>query len=163
MRKMSNKENPWHHPLFTALFKFILHVTLASSLLAATSVRPHFYRENLSPVERSLPTQATLGEPTFPTFPCKTCRTVCTRNYMLEVGSTCLASSWASLFHAAKSFRVTWSKRRCPACSPWIRELTERAWENPVQGLGKALQEDDRPREPRSPFLDSRIIVGSLS
>ena len=76
MRKMSNKENPWHHPLFTALFKFILHVTLASSLLAATSVRPHFYRENLSPVERSLPTQGTLGEPTFPTFPCKNRRTV---------------------------------------------------------------------------------------
>ena len=50
MRKISNKESPWHHPLFTALFKFIL--TPASSFLATTSVRPHFLWGKLVPGRR---------------------------------------------------------------------------------------------------------------
>ena len=41
----------------------------------------------------------------------------------------------ASLFRAAKTFRDTWS-----TCFPRLRhqsELTEKAWENAVKGLGK--------------------------
>ena len=54
-----------------------------------------------------------------------------------------LPSPLASFFLAAKAFRVTWSMRKCeafPVPSPRIRhrnELTERDWENAIQGLGK--------------------------
>ena len=41
-----------------------------------------------------------------------------------------LPSPEASIFRAAKAFRVTWSKRS---------ELTERDWENAVQGLGNVF------------------------
>ena len=58
-----------------------------------------------------------------------------------------LPSALASLYRAAKVFRVTRSKRRremkmFPAHSPRIRhrsELTERDWKNAVKGLGKHL------------------------
>ena len=61
--------------------------------------------------------------------------------------SSQLPSPWASLFRAAKAFRVTWSKRKCeafPARSPQIRhrnELTDRDWENAVHaGTRKSSQ-----------------------
>ena len=50
-----------------------------------------------------------------------------------------LPSLLASLFRAVYVFRVTWSKR----FSSRIRhrnELTEKAWEDAVQGLGKGRQ-----------------------
>ena len=56
-----------------------------------------------------------------------------------------MPSPEALLFRAAKAFRVTWSKRKWEAVShPFVRirhrsGLTERDWENAVQGLGKSL------------------------
>ena len=139
---MSNKENPWHHPLFTALFKFIL--TPVSSLLATTSSRPRF-------MEKTFPVYSCRRVIAHPSYPGRANVSYislqnlahCLRE-KLNVGSwLCLPSCRAS-FRAAKSFRVTWSKQRCPARSPRTRhqsELTERVWEYAVQGLGKALPE----------------------
>ena len=154
MRTMSNKENPWHHPLFTALFKFIL--TPASSLLATTSARPRF-------MEKTFSVYSCRRVIAYPSYPWRanvsyiSLQNLANRlREKLNVGSWLyLPSCWASLFRAAKSFLVTWSKQRCPARSPRTRhrsELTERVWEDAVQGLGKALPEGWlAPGGPRGP------------
>ena len=51
-----------------------------------------------------------------------------------------LPSPLASLFRAAKAFRVTYSKRRCfPPVRLGYVELAERDWENAVQGIGNPI------------------------
>ena len=66
--------------------------------------------------------------------------------FVQSLARGCLVPRPPKFFLAAKAFRVTWSMRKCefvfPSRSPRIRhrnELTERDWENAVQGLGKAL------------------------
>ena len=73
----------------------------------------------------------------------------------------------ASLFCAADTFRDTWS-----TCFPWLRhqrELTEKAWENTVQGLGKGnhhcldTTDKDQEKTGRKSPLHSTFLPGPLS
>ena len=73
----------------------------------------------------------------------------------------------ASLFCAADTFRDTWS-----TCFPRLRhqrELTEKAWENAVQGLGKGnhhcldTTDKDWEKTGRKSPLHSTFLPGPLS